>query len=50
MIIGSLKELSLAEDRTAISPETCKKLIKQGFSVLIEKDSGLNSFKEPIII
>ncbi len=43
MIIGSLKELSLAEDRTAISPETCKKLIKQGFSVLIEKDSGLNS-------
>ena len=43
MIIGSLKELKDGEDRIAISPETCKKLINLGFSVLIEKNSGINS-------
>ncbi len=43
MIIGSLKEMNDGEDRIAISPETCKKLINLGFSVLIEKNSGINS-------
>ena len=43
MIVGSLKELNDGEDRIAISPETCKKLTKKGFSVIIEKNSGISS-------
>ena len=43
MILGSFKEDNIGEDRIAISPETCKKLTKLGFSVLIEKNSGINS-------
>ena len=43
MILGSFKEDNVGEDRIAISPETCKKLTKLGFSVLIEKNSGINS-------
>ena len=31
------------EDRIAITPEYVKKYIKLGFSVLIEKDAGINS-------
>ena len=43
MILGSLKENNVGEDRIAISPETCKKLTKLGCSVLIEKNAGVNS-------
>ena len=43
MIIGSLKELNKGEERAAISPETCIKLKKMGFTVLIEKDLGVSS-------
>ena len=43
MIIGSFNELNNGENRVAISPESCKKLIKLGLSVLIEKDSGIRS-------
>ena len=31
------------ESRVAISPESCKKLIGLGCTVLIEKDAGVNS-------
>ncbi len=43
MIIGSFKELNNGENRVAISPETCKRLIKLGLSVLLEKDLGIKS-------
>ena len=43
MILGSLKENNVGEDRIAISPETCKKLTKLGCSVLIERNAGVNS-------
>ena len=43
MIVSSLKELEHGELRVAITPEICKKYIKLGFSVLIEKDAGVNS-------
>ncbi len=38
MIIATLKEISSDENRVAISPDTCKKYCKKGFSVYIEKN------------
>ena len=43
MIIGALKENIEEECRVAISPESCKKLIKLGFTILIEKNAGVES-------
>lgn len=38
--IGILKEASASEHRVAAAPMNVKKLIKKGFSVLIEEDAG----------
>lgn len=44
MIIGVPKETKFKENRVAITPTITKDLIKQGYSVLIEQDAGVNSF------
>ena len=43
MIIATLKEINEDENRVAISPDICKQYCKKGFSVYIEKNSGLKS-------
>lgn len=43
MIIGIPAERSLEESRVAATPKTVERLIKQGFSVIIEKDAGLKA-------
>jgi len=43
VIIGIVKEIIEGENRVAITPDVAAKLIKKGFSVMIEEDAGLNS-------
>jgi NAD/NADP transhydrogenase alpha subunit len=43
MIVGIPKELSHDEQRVAATPNTTKRLIKQGFEVLVEKGAGARS-------
>lgn len=44
MIIGVLKEILTGENRVSVSPDTVKRFISDGHSVLIEKNAGVNSF------
>ena len=44
MIIGVPKEILLNELRVAATPQTVKKLINDGHTVLVEKGAGENSF------
>ncbi len=44
MIIGVPKETKFKENRVSITPLITKELIKQGFTVMVEKGAGLNSF------
>jgi NAD(P) transhydrogenase subunit alpha len=44
MVIGILKEIMRGERRVAAIPETVGKLVKDGATVLIEKDAGAGSF------
>ncbi len=43
MFVGTFKETIEGESRVAISPESCKKLSNLGYTILIEKDAGVNS-------
>ncbi len=43
MKVGIPKELEPKEFRVAATPKTVKRLIKQGFEVLIQKDAGLKA-------
>ena len=43
MIIGTIKETSFFETRTAITPQSAKTLINLGYFVLIEKGCGKTS-------
>jgi len=43
MIVGIPKELSRDEQRVAATPNTTKRLVKQGFDVLIERGAGERS-------
>ncbi|NLA82681.1 MAG: NAD(P)(+) transhydrogenase (Re/Si-specific) subunit alpha, partial [Clostridiaceae bacterium] len=40
MIIGVPKEIMPGERRVAASPETAAKMVKDGLTVLVEKDAG----------
>lgn len=44
MIIGVLKEILTGEKRVAATPETVKKMVADGYQVLIEKGAGEQSF------
>jgi NAD(P) transhydrogenase subunit alpha len=43
MIIGVPKEIMQGENRVAAIPETVKKMVEKGFSVLFEKGAGMGS-------
>ncbi len=43
MIIGSIKEFSKKETRTALTPDVAKTLSSLGHTILLEKDIGKNS-------
>lgn len=43
MIITTTKELPLSENRVAITPQSAKKYISQGYKVIIESNAGINS-------
>ncbi len=44
MIIGVPKEIMPGERRVAASPETAAKMVKDGLTVLVEKDAGEGAF------
>ena len=44
MIIGVPKEIMHGEARVSSTPETVKKMVQDGFTVLVEKGAGLGSF------
>lgn len=44
MIIGVPKEIMHGEARVSSTPETVKKMVNDGFTVLVEKGAGLGSF------
>lgn len=44
MQIGVPKETALYENRIAITPDTIKKFIKLGHSIVVERDAGKGSF------
>ncbi|MBC7426424.1 MAG: Re/Si-specific NAD(P)(+) transhydrogenase subunit alpha [Bacteroidia bacterium] len=44
MKIGVIKEIRNRENRVALSPETVKNFIKNGFECIIEKGAGENSY------
>ncbi len=44
MVIGILKEIMPGERRVAGTPETVKKMIESGHTVLVETNAGLKSF------
>ncbi len=44
MIIGVPKEIMHGEARVSSTPETVKKMVADGFKVLVEKGAGLGSF------
>ncbi len=43
-VIGVLKETADAESRVAITPDTARKMILAGHTVLIEHDAGISAF------
>ena len=43
MIVATVKEKNVFENRVAITPDTCKSFIKAGLEVIIEKNSGGNA-------
>lgn len=43
MIIGISKEIIEGENRVALTPDVAAKLIKKGFTVIMEEDAGLNA-------
>lgn len=43
MIIGTVKEVKIGENRVGLTPFGADALVKKGHTVLVEKDSGLNS-------
>ncbi len=43
MIIGSVKEIKIGENRVGLTPEGVKALVKSGHKVLVELDAGENS-------
>lgn len=43
LTIGIPKEIMAGEARVAATPETVKKFVKDGFTVLVEKGAGVNS-------
>ncbi len=43
MIVGSVKEIKIGENRVGLTPYGADALIKAGHSVLVEKNAGLNS-------
>ena len=44
MIIGIPKEIMHEEARVSATPETVKKMVADGMTVLFEKGAGLGSF------
>ncbi len=44
MIVSVAKETELKENRVALSPDGVKELVAKGFSCILEKDAGLNSY------
>jgi len=44
MIIGIPKEIVPSEARVSATPETVKKFVADGATVLVEKDAGIGSF------
>lgn len=44
MIVSVAKETELKENRVALSPDGVKELTAKGFSCILEKDAGLNSY------
>ena len=44
MIIGVPKEIMHGENRVSATPETVKKMVNDGYTVLVEKTAGLGSF------
>jgi len=44
MIVSVAKETELKENRVALSPDGVRELTTKGFSCIIEKDAGLNSY------
>lgn len=44
MIIGVPKEIMHGENRVSSTPETVKKMVNDGYTVLVEKNAGLGSF------
>jgi alanine dehydrogenase len=43
MIIGTVKEVKIGESRVGLTPYGADALIKNGHTVIVEKDAGLNS-------
>ena len=43
MIIGSLKEHTAEETRVSLTPSVVKRLVNEGFTILLEKDYGTNA-------
>lgn len=43
MIVGSVKEIKIGENRVGLTPYGADALIKAGHTVLVEKNAGLNS-------
>ncbi len=43
MVIGVVKEIMHGEGRVSATPETVAKYVKDGFTVLVEKDAGVGS-------
>lgn len=43
MIIGTVKEVKIAEGRVGLTPYGADTLIKNGHTVIVEKDAGINS-------
>ena len=44
MIIGIPKEIMHGENRVAAIPETVKKMVSDGFKVLVQKGAGVGSY------
>jgi H+-translocating NAD(P) transhydrogenase subunit alpha len=44
MILSVVKETELKENRVALSPDGVRDLVSKGFSCMLEKDAGLNSY------
>jgi len=44
MIVSVVKETELKENRVALSPDGVRDLVSKGFTCMLEKDAGLNSY------